>query len=212
MISDLLAPVEITDSFTLFLVAHHIITLLVGLLCASAIAYNLLTIVAGWSFAREWHPLLPIEQLPPISILKPLKGCDPQMYETFRSQCMQHYGTYEIVFGVNDARDEAIPYVEQLQREFPRLPIRLVVSERVLGENRKVSNLVQMLAAAKHDIAVVNDSDIRVGTTYLQEAVSTLVNGTEGKSGPDIGLVTCLYRGIPTRNLWSRIEALGGGW
>ncbi len=186
---------------------RHPFILMISALCASSIAYNLLTIVAGWNFSRERRPLLPIAELPPVSVLKPLKGCDPQMYESFRSHCIQDFGEYELIFGVNDSADEAIPLVQRLQREFPAHNIKLMVCDKVLGPNRKVSNVVQMLAAAKHEHVVVNDSDIRVPSGYLREVISTLVGGAEQR----VALVTCLYRGIPTNNLWSKLEALGVG-
>jgi len=86
--------------------------------------------------------------LPPVSILKPLKGIDPEIYESFCSHCLQDYPEYEIVFGVSDPNDPAIASVEKLQREFPGRPIRLVVCPKFLGTNVKVSNLAQMLFSA----------------------------------------------------------------
>ena len=86
-----------------------------------------------------------------MSILKPLRGTDRQMYESFRSHCLQDYPQYEIVFGVNDANDEAVAEVERLRREFPEHEIRLVVCPEPMGSNRKVSNLAQMMKAAKYE-------------------------------------------------------------
>src|SRR5205085_2152836 len=78
---------------------------------------------------------------PPVSILKPVKGSDPEMYESFRSHCVQDYPEYEIIFGVSEPDDPAIAEVERLKREFPAVPIRLVHCEQRLGANIKVSNL-----------------------------------------------------------------------
>jgi ceramide glucosyltransferase len=63
--------------------------------------------------------------LPPVSMLKPLKGTDPEMYESFRSHCLQDYPEYELVFGVSEADDPAIAFVERLKTEFPLISIRL---------------------------------------------------------------------------------------
>src|ERR1700733_254752 len=98
--------------------------------------------------------------LPPISILKPLKGTDPEIYQSFRSHCLQDYPEYEIIFGVSDPNDPAIESVKALQQEFPDRRIRLLVSPKVLGANVKVSNLAQMLGEAHHSPLIVNDSDI----------------------------------------------------
>jgi ceramide glucosyltransferase len=150
------------------------------------------------------------DPLPPVSILKPLKGIDPQAWESFCSHCEQDYPEYQLIFGVSDPRDPAADLVRRLQVKYPRIPIELIVCERVLGANIKVSNLAQMLPAARHEILLVNDSDIRVPSDYLRNTISPLADGA-------IGLVTCLYRGVasptpspaPGPTLGSRLEALG---
>jgi ceramide glucosyltransferase len=143
-----------------------------------------------------------IADLPPVSILKPLKGTDPEMYESFRSHCLQDYPEYEILFGVSDASDPAAELVEKLQREFPSRAIRLVRCEENLGANGKVSSLIQLAAAAKYDFILVNDSDIRVAPDYLRIVIAEL-------QATDTGLVTCLYRGVPADTIASRLESLG---
>ena len=123
------------------------------------------------------------------------------MYQSFRSHCLQDHPEYEIIFGVSDAHDPAIEFVERLQAEFPRVPIRLVLCEKVIGANIKVSNLAQMLKEARYQHIVVNDSDIRVDTNYLCSVAAPL-------SDPKVGLVTCLYRGVASASLGSRLESL----
>jgi ceramide glucosyltransferase len=142
------------------------------------------------------------QALPPVSILKPLKGMDPEIYESFRSHCLQNYSQYEIIFGVSDANDPAGESVRQLQREFPQREIRLVICPKMLGANVKVSNLAQMLPDARYEHLIVNDSDIRVLSDYLREVIAPLAN-------EKVGMVTCLYRGEPTASLGSRLESLG---
>jgi ceramide glucosyltransferase len=141
-------------------------------------------------------------QLPPISMLKPLKGVDPEIWETFCSQCEQNYPDFQIVFGVSDPDDPAIEVVRRLQAKYPERQIELIECQRTLGANVKVSNLVQMLPAARHEILLVSDSDIRVRRDYLRHVVAPLHDDS-------VGLVTCLYRGIASRSLSSSLEALG---
>jgi ceramide glucosyltransferase len=143
-----------------------------------------------------------VSALPPISILKPLKGIDPEIYQSFRSHCLQDYPEYEIIFGVNDPNDSAIESVKALQQEFPGRRIQLVVATKILGANVKVSNLAQMLTEARYDHLLVNDSDIRVDHDYLQRVTGPLVD-------LGVGMVTCLYRGVAAPTLGSRLEALG---
>jgi ceramide glucosyltransferase len=139
---------------------------------------------------------------PPVSILKPLRGVDPRMYESFRSHCMQDYPEYEIIFGVSEAGDPAAEAVERLMREFPQCQIRLVLCDQILGNNRKVSNLVQMLPKARYAHVLVNDSDIYVSPDYLRRVMAEF-------SDSRVGMVTCPYRGIAAATLGSMLESIG---
>ncbi len=144
---------------------------------------------------------MPANQLPPVSILKPLKGFDPEIWESFCSHCEQEYPEFQLIFGVSDPGDPAIEVVRKLQAKYPNLPIELIVCDRVLGANIKVSNLAQMLPAARHELLLVNDSDIRVSSDYLRKIIAPFADAS-------VGLVTCLYRGVAGPTLGSRLEAL----
>ena len=171
-----------------------------GALTLAAIVFYIANLIALRSWRRQ---LVPPPAALPVSILKPLKGCDPEMYEAFRSHCLQEYeAPYEIIFGVNDAYDEAVPAVERLQKEFPDHAISLVVCHEALGSNRKVSNLAQMVKRAQYAHVLVNDSDITVPPDYLSRVMCWFAD-------PQIGMVTCLYRARPAKTIWSRIESLG---
>jgi ceramide glucosyltransferase len=182
-----------------------IVQIVAALGIVSSLLYYLLCLSGAARFlrereAREGAP--PRRALPPVSILKPLKGTDPEIYESFRSHCLQDYPEYEIIFGVNDPNDPAIESVKALQREFPDRRIQLLVSPRILGANVKVSNLAQMLAEARYDYLIVNDSDIRVEPDYLRRITAPFADLR-------VGMVTCLYRGVPGATLGSQLEALG---
>jgi ceramide glucosyltransferase len=173
--------------------------------CVSSSIYYLLCLWSVRTFlaaSRLDNVSRPNQPLPPVSILKPLKGTDPDIYESFRSHCLQDYPEYEIIFGVNDPSDPAVESVEQLKREFPARKIHLVVSPVKLGANVKVSNLAQMVRAASHECVIVNDSDIRVESDYLRRIVAPLIDN-------HTGMVTCLYRGVAAPTLGSRLESLG---
>ena len=180
----------------------------VGILgCVSSSVYYLICLWSAAVFLRERKEgagarLAQPSSLPPVSVLKPLKGTDPDIYESFRSHCLQDYPEYEIIFGVSDPDDPAIASVQQLQREFPERTIRLVVCPDQLGPNVKVSNLEQMLPAACYQHLVVNDSDIRVEKDYLCRVIAPLVDER-------VGMVTCLYRGVAAATLGSQLESLG---
>src|SRR5580698_11627428 len=174
---------------------HQIAKIILILTAAGAtasIAYYALCLWSAGKFLRGRKAadksVRPTQPSSPVSILKPLRGTDPEMYESFRSHCLQDYPDFEIIFGVSDASDPAVQLVEQLKAEFPQRPIRLMVCGESLGANVKVSNLAQMVRAARYDYFIVNDSDIRVEPDYLRRALAPLTD-------PQVGLLTCLYRG-----------------
>lgn len=173
--------------------------------CVSSFFYYILCLWGARTFLRERdrgaHPST-LTNLPPVSILKPLKGTDPDIYEGFRSHCLQDYPEYEIIFGVSDLNDPAVASVKQLQKEFPSRAIRLMVCPEILGANVKVSNLEQMSRAARHELMLVNDSDIRVERDYLSLVTAPF-------SDEHVGMVTCLYRGVASPTFGSHLESLG---
>jgi len=172
--------------------------------CASSFFYYLLCLWSARIFLRqqgvEKRPSL--IHVPPVSILKPLKGTDPEIYTSFRSHCLLDYPEYEIIFGVSDAADPAVVSVRQLQQEFPSHAIRLVICPEILGPNVKISNLEHMLAASRYEHLLVNDSDIRIEPDYLRRIVAPLTD-------EHVGMVTALYRGVPEPTLGSHLESQG---
>lgn len=169
-----------------------------GALCA--LVYYLLALWALRRFVRR--PVASDGLAPPVSILKPLHGLDPHIYECLRSHCVQQYSQYEIIFGINDESDPVLPLVERLQQESPKCAMQVLICREVLGANRKVSSLVQMLKHARHQFLLINDADIRVPPDYLRRVMVEFRD-------PKVGLVTALYRGRPGRTSASRLEALG---
>jgi ceramide glucosyltransferase len=133
--------------------------------------------------------------LPPVTILKPLCGAHPGLYETLRSFCEQDYPHFQIVFGVRHAADPAVEIVQRLMNEHRALHLKLVVNDRDVGVNPKVSNLANAFESAEHDVLVIADSDIRVEPDYLRAIVAPLAEA-------GVGLVTCLYGS----------SAIGHGW
>ena len=173
---------------------------------------------ALWSargFLRRRMPA-PADFAPGVSILKPLKGFDPGMYEAFASHCRQQYaGEYELLFGVSSLDDPAVAAVHRLQAEFPDEPgrrsIRLIVCPQKLGLNGKISNTIQMAAQARFDYLILNDSDIHASPRYLARVLAPFAALEPSRSGINkpVGLVTAPYRGIAHGTIGSKMEALG---
>ena len=189
-------------------------------LAVAGMAFFLAAIAAARIFLREQRAPR-TEFAPGVSILKSLKGLDPGMMDAFRSHCRQSYaGEFELLFGVSSLDDPAAAAVRELQAEFPERAIRLVECPLQLGTNGKVSTLVQLAAEARHEILLINDSDITVGPRYLERVMRCLGPPPDapmakahalrgGSAHPPVGLVTALYRGRAHGTLASRLEALG---
>ena len=175
------------------------LTFVIAVILAPAWAFLVGTAVAAVRFARRATPSGP--EPPPVSLLKPLHGAEPGLYENLRSFAQQDYPVVQMVLGVNDANDGALPVAQALIRDLPASDIALVLDPPVRGSNLKVANLENMLAAARHDILVISDSDMRVDRRYLGAVTAPLHD-------PRIGLVTCLYEGVSTGGIWSELGAL----
>jgi len=160
------------------------------LLAAAGTAYFAMAIWAAKRFQKERVRAEDRDFAPPVSILKSLKGLDPNMYQAFRSHCLVDYPEYEMLFGAHDPGELALTLVEKLQQEFPERSLRIIHCPEVLGLNGKVSNLVQMLPQARYEHVIINDSDILVPRNYLRRVLAPFAD-------PHVGMVTTLYRGMP---------------
>jgi ceramide glucosyltransferase len=163
-------------------------------------AYTLLATVVVLRF-RPVRPTGPTAY-PPLSILKPLDGAEPDLFARLASLCTQDYpGPVEIICGVQSGSDPAIEVVRRLQARFPDVPITIHVDARAHGYNRKVSNLINILPLARFETLVMGDSDIEAGPGYLADAVATLEQ-------PNVGAATFLYHGVGAQSVPSRLAAL----
>jgi ceramide glucosyltransferase len=167
----------------------------------SCTAYLVLVVIAAIRFRREAHTNLSPE-LPRVTLLKPLCGLEPGLEQNLESFFRQDYPSFEIVFGARDASDQALDIVTALAQRYPEVPTKIVFSGEPSQPNAKVCSLIKMEAAAASDYLVISDSDVRVMPDYIREVVSPLLE-------PENGMVTCLYRGVPTGGFWGTLEALG---
>jgi ceramide glucosyltransferase len=166
--------------------------------------YALLASVLVYRFmGREQRPAAAASA---VTILKPLHQCEPDLLQNLETFFTQDYsGAVQIVFGVHDEADPALPVVRALQAKYPQVDTAIVADTALYGANAKVSNLINMLPRAKHDTLVLSDSDIAVGSHWLAQVMAALAR-------PGVGIVTCLYTGEPAQDghrLWSSLAAMG---
>lgn len=173
----------------------NIINLLLLILCLVSVWFNCYAIYAAFCFFRNQQPIN-TDFHPPITIIKPVCGLDPNTYQNLASFCQQDYPDYQIIFGFRDSDDPAIPTVKQIIHDFQHLDIELVVCPRLIGSNLKMSNVANASENAKHEILFIVDSDIRVERDYLQRVIQPLQD-------QKVGVITCLYRSLV--NHWTTI-------
>ena len=148
------------------------------------------------------QPEPPLQEPPPVSVLKPLCGVEPLTELALESFFRIDYPVYQLVFGVQNAADPVLQIVAALRRRYPAQDVSVVVDETLHGSNRKVSNLINMLEQAKHPTLVMSDADIHVPPYFLTQVVATLHQ-------PNVGLVTTLYTALPgTPHLATRLGAV----
>ncbi|HZT71693.1 MAG TPA: bacteriohopanetetrol glucosamine biosynthesis glycosyltransferase HpnI [Terriglobia bacterium] len=176
----------------------------VGLLASTI--YLGMTIVAASRFRasaeRESRQAEARASLPPVTVLKPLHGMEPLLEECLEGFFRQDYPIYELLFSARTAADPALDIVESLKKKYPRISARIVLSGEPKYASAKVYAMEKMLPLASHSILVISDSDVRVTPGYLRHVVYPMLN-------ENVGMVTCLYRGVPTGGIWSLLEALG---
>ncbi len=168
------------------------------LACGAALIYQSAALAAALRRRRTRDPETGYS--PPVSVLKPVRGLDPHFDEAIGSHARQSYPRFEILFGVEDEDDPAVPAIRRLMAAHPEIPMRLLVCPTG-APNRKAGVLKELAAKAKHPVLVINDSDVRVEPDYLRRVVAPLAD-------PGTGVVTCLYRGRADSTP-ARWEALG---
>ena len=138
---------------------------------------------------------------PPISILKPIYGLDPEMYINLKSFCLQNYPKYQIIFGLQDVNDKALPIVKKIIKELNDVDISFIINTERHGTNHKVSNLINMCPSIKYEFMLIADSDMQVNENYLSQVIKPF-------DDPNTGAITCLYFGSATKKITSMLNTM----
>src|SRR5262249_26472485 len=157
---------------------------------------------------RRRQRALGLNYTPPVTIFKPVRGADAEAYENFASFLRQDYPEYQIIFGLREESDPAIPIIRRLIADFPGRDIELVVSSDELGRNAKVSHPKNRYRKAKTAGAPIPARALPGGPDSLRRVVAPLRPQAGPQDGPQsnapvgspagrpqVGMVTCLYRG-----------------
>ncbi|MEJ2432011.1 MAG: bacteriohopanetetrol glucosamine biosynthesis glycosyltransferase HpnI [Pseudolabrys sp.] len=138
---------------------------------------------------------------PPVTVLVPLCGAEPGLYSRLGALCEQDYpAPVQVLCAIQDPDDPAVAVVEKLAADCPQAAVDWQVDPGMHGRNRKMSNMINAIGRARHDVLVMIDSDIEVGRDHLSRVVGELQQ-------PNVGAVTCLYTGVADDGLWARLSA-----
>jgi len=177
-----------------------------ALLCIAAIPfiYYIIALFSGWRFFRKStdRSSAMSEFTPPVSILKPVRGLDPDAYDNFASFCRQDYPEYEIVFCVGDRSDPVLPVIEKVIADFPERNVRVLFGSGREATNDKVAKLARLSQEAQYETLVINDSDVRAEPDYLRRVVAPLAD-------PKVGAVTCFYVPTDEKTLVQKLQTVG---
>ena len=178
----------------------------IALSCVAAIPfiYYFLALFSAWRFFRgpSAGPPMVAAYTPQVSILKPVRGLDPDAYENFASFCRQDYPDYEIVFCVGDREDPVLPVIEKVISDFPEQNIRVLFGSGREATNDKVAKLARLAKEAKYEILVINDSDVRAEPEYLRTVVAPLADSK-------VGAVTCFYVSTDEKTVVQKLQTIG---
>jgi ceramide glucosyltransferase len=162
--------------------------------------YYLIVLHSSWRFFRQSRTRNAFT--PPVSILKPIRGLDPEAYKNFASLCCQDYPDYELLFCVGRTDDPVIPILENLIRDFPDRRIRILFGSGSDATNDKVAKLGRLVREAQNEVLVMGDSDVRVRPDYLRTVVGPLAN-------PEVGAVTCFYMPAHAQTFAEDLQTVG---
>ncbi len=180
----------------------NIFNITVALIFLCSAGYLVFALFALERFNHKRKKSNPVNDFqPPVTLLKPIYGLDAELIKNLRSFCQQDYPNFQIIFGLHNNNDLALPIVKKIIKEFKHIDVSYVVDSRLYGCNHKVSNLINMYPTAKHDYLLVADSDMRVPSNYLSELMSPFADST-------VGAVTSLYSGSARGKIASSLNAM----
>src|SRR5580704_16049576 len=155
-------------------------------IAAIPFVYYVLVLVSAWRFFRRPADSPAAGFCPPVRILKPIRGLDPNARENLVSFCQLDYPEYEIVFCIDGDDTAVVSLIEDLKRSFPRRSIRALYGSGRVATNDKVAKLVRLVNEAAYEVVVIRDSDVCVRRDYLRQVTAPLQD-------PKVGAVTCFY-------------------
>lgn len=164
--------------------------------------YSLMVVAGVMRFRRGARDVREAAFLPPLSVLKPVHGNEPDLEQNLASFFEQDYPEYEILFCARQESDLGLAAARRVMARYPRVKARILTCGEPPWPNARTFSLEVMRREAQYPILVAADSDVRVTPDYLRAVVQPMRD-------PRVGMVTSLYRGCTRHGVWARLEAMG---
>jgi ceramide glucosyltransferase len=179
---------------------ERLLAIVLDVVTLAAIGYTVLAIVCIARFGRE-PEANGVDDLPPVSLLVPLHGAEYGLEENLRAFALQDYPDCQLVLGVARADDSALAIARRVAAALPDRNIEISVGEVRGARNPKIANVLSMMRFVRHKLLILADSDTRVTPAYVRSVTAALHE-------PGVGVVTCLFAGVPTGTFSSRLGAM----
>jgi ceramide glucosyltransferase len=164
--------------------------------------YYLIAIYSSWRYFQQPASTPDESFTPPVSILKPIRGLDPDAAENLASFCRLDYPEFEIVFCVDPDDEAVLSVLAKLTADFPECRIRILYGSGRVATNDKVAKLARLVSDAAHEVVVISDSDVRVRPDYLRRITAPLRDS-------NVGAVTCFYVPTALSSLTDHLQSAG---
>lgn len=124
--------------------------------------------------------LIPVKLFPRVSILKPMRKIDDDIENNLESYFLLDYPKFEILFGVDSLDDSVVKIITALQKKYPRVRTKILVTGHSNQGNPKVHKLALLSKRAKGKLYWVSDSNTRVEQDTLKRLVFEYIqNGSK---------------------------------
>jgi ceramide glucosyltransferase len=164
--------------------------------------YYLIALYSSWRYFRQPASTPDASFTPPVSILKPIRGLDPDAAENLASFCRLDYPGYEIVFCVDPDDLDVLSVLAKLTGDFPHCRIRVLHGSGRVATNDKVAKLARLVSEAAYEVVVISDSDVRVRPDYLRQMTAPLRD-------PRVGAATCFYIPTEVTTITDHLQSVG---
>src|SRR5450755_1772379 len=164
--------------------------------------YYLIALYSSWRYFRQPASAPEASFTPPVSILKPIRGLDPDARENLASFCRLDYPEFEIIFCVDPDDESVLSVLAKLTDDFPQCRIRVLHGSGRVATNDKVAKLARLVSEAAHEVVVISDSDVRVHPDYLRRMTAPLRD-------PKVGAATCFYVPTEVTTLTDHLQSVG---